>query len=419
MLLFLGFQAAWPHAAQAQSNDGYAADNEGQSRKRTRAGAKGFEAAASSSSSSSSFSNARRTGRSDQVRLAVEQSKLPGSGYRLGDKRSAGDRDQDSEVDHEELVDSRAGRKKMKADAKALLPQSQFMRGRGSEREELRGPQPKSTEDPERQVLSEIATQLFEAAVNKSKTSGRRNPVEIQLMKDKSGKIWIAANDQDTVNSVRELLEHPDRTELEKALTTMYKIGGERSIRYAEKLDDLIKGRNCAEQLPEAKEIVDTLLNKRESVQVLDAKVKGKARTDRHAEEYLVDEIVNQNDRENEYVIAGKKRPCLSCSGRMAHAAETLDFNLRFGQQPGRLFIQAWEGQPFEVAMKTLELVKRRRTAVTFERGRPQTSYDDASDSEAEPNIDRRLESDKLDPKGPSSRNKRPRTSNESVRREK
>ena len=108
----------------------------------------------------------------------------------------------------------------------------------------------------------------------------------------------------------------------------------------------------------------------------------GFANRERHAEEFLCDFADYLRDYFEEHQIKfsiyGKKRPCISCSGRM-EASKITDYNHNFGY----FWKHGIEDQPEDAAKSTMRiLLNERPPHVTFENGKRLDEYATASDSE-------------------------------------
>lgn len=106
---------------------------------------------------------------------------------------------------------------------------------------------------------------------------------------------------------------------------------------------------------------------------------------ERHAEEFLCDvaeEIRKQNSRKTyTFYIYGKKRPCMSCSGRMEEA--DIDY---YNPNPGYLWLHGIKYQSQNAARNTLRLLLTTPPHVTFEDDQQMSDYDTGSDSEIDDN---------------------------------
>ena len=105
---------------------------------------------------------------------------------------------------------------------------------------------------------------------------------------------------------------------------------------------------------------------------------------ERHAEEFLCDfadylrDYFEERNHQIKFSIYGKKRPCISCSGRM-EASKITDYNHNFGY----FWKHGIEDQPEDAAKSTMRiLLNETPSHVTFENGKRLDDYDTASDSE-------------------------------------
>ena len=107
----------------------------------------------------------------------------------------------------------------------------------------------------------------------------------------------------------------------------------------------------------------------------------------RHAEEYLCDkaEDLRKTERNNglEFYIYGKKRPCMTCAGRMKHSR--ID---HFNQRPGLIFPYAFNEQlnfKPDAAKESLKLIQTTPSHITFVGNKTYgASYDTDSENEDE-----------------------------------
>ena len=107
----------------------------------------------------------------------------------------------------------------------------------------------------------------------------------------------------------------------------------------------------------------------------------------RHAEEFLVDlyEAIYTKDGVSNVraSIAGKKRPCMGCYGRMKSAAEG-GGALAFGDKPGRYWVHSMRGQELPAAKETAKALLGESYVSLGFGGSHCKDYDSASDSEPE-----------------------------------
>lgn len=101
----------------------------------------------------------------------------------------------------------------------------------------------------------------------------------------------------------------------------------------------------------------------------------------RHAEEFLCDvaEKIRESQPEFKFAIYGKRRPCMSCSGRM-ETSEIDYYNLH----PGYLWLHGIKYQSEEAARNTLKLLLTKLSCVTYEGDQKMSDYDTGSDTEPE-----------------------------------
>lgn len=159
-----------------------------------------------------------------------------------------------------------------------------------------------------------------------------------------------------------------------------------RATRYSKKVKKLIVKRwiMLLNQLP----IVLTVLRERGSQTSFQCQDNGiyllalshHACKDRHAEEWLcdvADHLRKTDEKKYSFRIYGKKRPCVSCCGRMM-TSKIDDYN----KNSGYFWIPTIEQQSEEVARNTLKLAIRSVPNITVEWGTKIRDYDTASDSD-------------------------------------
>ncbi len=274
------------------------------------------------------------------------------------------------------------------------------------------------TDQRERQLLKHVSTQIYFALEQWMKNADKKEKiVEVQMMhlqyrnKDRNKDfLFVSVNE----TSASEHLKHIIGTttnHVQTMLTTPYEPkrnveGKRRSKSYAKKLaarlfgdtihipkstdsEDAKQAKQVAEQLRHPwkmwdininfREKVETLLNHGDSgVYVLDHHLYHDKT--RHAEEFLVDiaEIARASG-EAYSCIGGKKRPCLSCYGRMFSVINV------FNPRPGLLWLHAAGRQETEVFKRTAQALLTQPSHVSEDgRGYQAKDFDSASESEAE-----------------------------------
>ncbi len=233
------------------------------------------------------------------------------------------------------------------------------------------------------QVLKHLATILFFWV--KQKVSETQ---EVQIMYAK-GNLFIATNADAEALKLLKLLN------LKSALQMYggkYSKMGKVSLRHSEKLKGLISGsrkysetKGIAKILAEAndtlsafqitlkKKSIDTAFAGTGKIYVLLGEEDG-----RHAEEKLMDLLELSGSKEN-VVLAGKKRPCGTCLGRIENV-RSKGYSITAGANPGLVWKQRFEAQSSEVQRSTVDVVKSKDQFVS-EIGQ---GYASESDSEAE-----------------------------------
>lgn len=282
--------------------------------------------------------------------------------------------------------------------------------------------------DREKQVLRHIATQCY------FYLKGKRveNLVEIQVMHlswQGRNNLFIVANQFSVTEKFSSLISRTNfRQILAKAFTTRNVEGTLRSNRYASKIQKRIFGNSLAITGDNSKDVenakaIGTILhannlyllpinyirnalsnNSKDLIEngisstgnVFFVSITGHSNKQRHAEEFLCDiaeyvksreqEIKNRSSISNESAIpmhtaiAGKKRPCIGCSGRM----RTLISN--YGQFPGKFWSHTIKDQPQNAQIETLKLLHEASAHTSvYKDGRTlDNDYDSGSESEEE-----------------------------------
>lgn len=297
---------------------------------------------------------------------------------------------------------------------------------------EIKRPYRSFKHERERQLLRQIATQIYHGFELSNYNS--KGLVEVQVMHlENEGRhnLFIAAN-QGTIT--KDLYEFLTAGSLQATLTTAYSPpqleGQTRSKRYATKLtkrvyEDTIGLPEATDQTDlEQANIVKRILQKanikqlpislqqethKKSIKELTVRPESKhtiqyalnqidtifvvivaecPHQERHAEEFLVD-IRDSIVREQSLYacIGGKKRPCIGCSGRME------DKISKYGQNPGRFWVNTIKFQAPPIARKTLKLLFTKSSHIScredkhilnVENKMPAVDYDSGSDSDIE-----------------------------------
>lgn len=156
-----------------------------------------------------------------------------------------------------------------------------------------------------------------------------------------------------------------------------------------QRLDISIEAGNVLSE--NTKNVIKTILQKRkDEIYVLNIQKCPLSLKLRHAEEFLTD-IAEYADKVRAELdvaqplytcIAGKKRPCMGCSGRM-HNVIT-----QYGERPGRYWSNTLENQKDDVASATVTLLLSKPAHVSLcKDGKEARDYDSGSDSELEENL--------------------------------
>jgi hypothetical protein len=326
-------------------------------------------------------------------------------------------------------LSSNKDRKKMANAVSLPSPEKIQQKGRISKKtigDEIKRPPRSFSHERERQLLRQIATQLFLALENYSsptKLTGKL--VEVQCMHLRAhgcSNLFIAANEAAASHRLAELLKNNN---LEKILTqqnlTSSSEGNLRSIRYSKKIKSRIfrynelfdimnptqddknasriksilkqgkieilemnlipaveKNSHSGYKLDEkSREAALKILSEKHRIVLLKTTIEGYEL--RHAEEFLsdiVDLVAKTVDIRS--AVGGKKRPCMGCTGRLSHSAITL-----FGRHPGRLFVNTVEHQSASTAAASIQVIANNSCYVTEGHNHAlYTDFDSASDSD-------------------------------------
>lgn len=279
---------------------------------------------------------------------------------------------------------------------------------------ETRRPRRSFSQERERQLLKRVATQLYFAFKNNKKTS---SVTEVQLMHVMYGTkhyLFIAANPAAMNQHMIGLFSAPDS--LRDLLTQAYQPvrdteGKRRSKRYAHKLGrHIFTGVMPASTLPQdatqmghstrvlranniySQEIQSSTVDATITAILADAQLNDAtiflnwqhpSHSLRHAEEFLTDvaESFNALGRVSGTpvytCIAGKKRPCAGCAGRMqGHISQ-------YGQHNGNFWLNSIESQSEEAAKRTFNVLLSNPSYVSVSaNGLDAPGYDTGSDSD-------------------------------------
>jgi hypothetical protein len=273
-------------------------------------------------------------------------------------------------------------------------------------------------DDRERQLLKQASTQLYFALEKWLRDSGKKEKVvEAQMMHLQYGDkhfVFVAVNETKVSQYIKNIIGSSP-SDIKNMLTAVYEPrlnveGKRRSKSYAKKLrtrifgdtitipestnvEDANQARQVATQLrnpwkmlnintsPQAN--IEALINNESGgVYVLDNHQHPD--TLRHAEEFLVDvgEIVkmlgSKNNTRVYTCVGGKKRPCMSCYGRMFSVIN------RFNPRPGLVWLHAAGRQSPTVFQRTSYALLTQSSHVSRDgRGRDAQDFDSASDSDA------------------------------------
>ncbi len=252
------------------------------------------------------------------------------------------------------------------------------------------------------QLLRQISTQLFFAA-----KAAHAKPTEVQTMfiqNDMRSNLYIACNDPAVAQVIYKII---NESTLETVLTSpcsyggMKKEGRKRSPRYAGKIRSRVFAEGSARykryksddptdhaymqslrQLLAARlkpteidmmnesSIVKSLLAT-SGVHIITKCPTTGANKGRHAEEWLND-ISERIEGVDYKAMFGKKRPCITCSGRL------LGSDIDHNPNPGFAFKTRFIHQPPEIAMRSLQIASTKHSHTTDNGG---SGYGTDSDS--------------------------------------
>ena len=189
---------------------------------------------------------------------------------------------------------------------------------------------------------------------------------------------WEGQNLIEIVNKVYDQSEGIDNEVERKKM----KRRGERSKDYAENLNNLFYNNSGNINL------IDFIQSHRSSHQIFNIQdhrlpeegiyfvkpcdVFPKKGYKRHGEEQLCDivELIEELNTRGKlkYQIYGRKRPCMSCFGRLCHVKNKQKSNLAFSKYPGFLWIKAFMEQPYDVQMSTFRLFISKASCVSLDK---------------------------------------------------
>ncbi|XP_057301969.1 uncharacterized protein LOC130636312 [Hydractinia symbiolongicarpus] len=238
------------------------------------------------------------------------------------------------------------------------------------------------------QLLRQIATQLFYRWNNqKNKTL-----TEVQVMQVTNGIrliIFVAFNPADNC-IVKKIKEDTSKMQsVLKVVQTDYSIrySTHRSNRYSKKLRKRLgnqPNKILSKVLSQTPVIVNSLDNfeyEWQNFYVLC--LSNVADTKRHAEEILCDAASNLKEdfepRDLTFSIYGKRRPCMSCLGRMRTAGIH-----HFNPNPGYFWYSSIGHQSEDCAKETLNILMTEVPHVTIENDEELLDYDTRSDSDSD-----------------------------------
>jgi hypothetical protein len=261
----------------------------------------------------------------------------------------------------------------------------------------------------EAQILRQISTQLFYGFNNALKVNptllsiekkNRPKLVEVEIMhltyKGRS-KIFVAVNEHAVTQYLKVLFEK-ENDHFVRILTTNHakritrdSEGKIRSARYAKKLERRVFS-NAGISIPESTSVSDSSRAHQLAIALREAElsvfdynmhnrtefernvrrilssplneiyfieVKNCPFKERHAEEFLVDIVESAKSviAEVEVSIAGKKRPCMSCTGRMSGEIYGRPRVDQYNKNPGSAWVTVQSMQPKEVAARTASVM--------------------------------------------------------------
>lgn len=237
------------------------------------------------------------------------------------------------------------------------------------------------------QLLRQIATQLFYHWNNRKKIT----LTEVQVMQVTNGIsliIFVAFNPADKYIVKQVKKDTSKMQSVFKLVQTDYSNNIRYSIHRSKRYSKKLQSRLCnqtnifSEVLSQTPVIIDSLDNfKYEWQNVYVLCLSKVTDINRHAEEILCDVAGNLKEyfvpHDLEFSIYGKRRPCMSCLGRMRTAGIH-----HFNPNPGYFWYSTIGHQSEDCAKETLNILMTKVSNVTFEKGRVLLDYDTASDSE-------------------------------------
>jgi hypothetical protein len=244
--------------------------------------------------------------------------------------------------------------------------------------------------DRDRQLLRHFSSQLFFLA------KGRINSAqEIQTMVA-NGNLFVAANADGDIEAIYNWLASDLAGKLRTALTTTWKSDPsgaywltpkstkkKSTARFARKFERLYSGKRTAKLQSGHVAIDPTLIwgiIQGANIETLKGWKKGDVvqafagsgkifllyagNDGRHAEEKLMDllELAKHN---GVVLIAGKKRPCKTCLGRLRYMVSE-GFKVTHSQCPGFIWKERYEAQPEEVKKFSLDVIRENQSYITI-----------------------------------------------------
>ncbi len=243
--------------------------------------------------------------------------------------------------------------------------------------------------DRDRQLLRHFSSQLFFLAKSKVNTAQ-----EIQTMVV-NGNLFVAANDDDDIQAIYDELKSDLAKNLKTTLTKTWTSDPsgaywvhtrttkkKATARFAKKFTGLYEGTR-QNKLQTGHEAVDPAVIwgviQNANIERLKAwreqdvrqAIGGSGKIflvfagnrGRHAEEKLMD-LLESADHKGVVLIAGKKRPCKTCLGRLEYMTNQ-GYRVTHSKQPGFIWKERYEAQPEEVKQFTFKVIKRNESYVT------------------------------------------------------
>lgn len=259
----------------------------------------------------------------------------------------------------------------------------------------------------EAQLMRQMSTRLFLHAADAAKRKGKEGPVEVEMMYS-GGNLFIGTNRNVTARTIYKTLSYRESTRealVEKSyFSTSKSIGGRIEKRHTRKLEERVFDKSARQSWRSApglskgeiqsrkrtgelarmvRRVEPEILDLGSSKGIRDAfsgtggvYILHGGEEGRHVEEKFMD-VLETAGHQGRSIVAGKMRPCLTCSGRMEHMKHS-GHDIQFNPHPGKVWISRFEDQPGKVRSHTIRLAQTKHTY------RSSTGWGYGSDSDSD-----------------------------------